>query len=723
MAKNNLLLGNGQALVAPTDWPMGAGSKKEVYSLADARAHLHPQLELFARDAALIPSGAAPRGEVVGKILVHPEYLAKSYFPAGVLRAAGLSHVGTRSRIIQPRKRLRKREPDAPMFTAELLVSGPVDNFRLLDQLLMQSTAVGIQQDLARLEDISLMAGTDRVRTITPLTDGTLLLEAVLHADEYDGDILTAFAMWAQRCDGRADLERVMSVDGLSFLPVRIAQGGLNNLASFSHLRVLRSVQSLRSQDGALREANDLIAPALPTEAVMTDAFRVAVFDGGLDTKEIGMFATEHLWPETQRTSPEYLAHGAVVTSALLFGAVGDGQKQLPRPFASVDHFRVATPYDETVPEMFDTVHRICEVLDRRQHAFINISLAPPSPVENDDVHLWTSVLERRLSGGHVLAAIAVGNSGNHIQVPSDLVNALAVGSADAPSGAVVRAAHSCVGPGRSPGLIKPDGLAWGGTEVSRVPFYDPRSGQLTLAYGTSFATPLALRTAVGACALAETMTPAVARALLVHTAERPRKAVQTEVGHGRFSLDPLDLLSCGDREAMVVYEGQLEPGKPMGAALPWPGGTVMGRVTIRATLLFFTAVDLAHPINYTRAGIEARLRRSPGGATLPFFSKSKLYGHTEQQMRADSHKWETLITKEIAVNADTLNDPMLELIYRARDEGRSISNSRLDPLPYVLVVTTAAMAEPDYYNRVRQRYPVLTPVRLRAGIVLPARS
>lgn len=214
-----------------------------------------------------------------------------------------------------------------------------------------------------------------------------------------------------------------------------------------------------------------------------------------------------------------------------------------------------------------------------------------------------------------------------------------------------------------------------------------------------------------------------MSRALLVHTAERPRKSVREEIGHGRFSLDPFDLITCGDHQAMVVYEGQLTPGTPIGALLPWPKGDVAGRVAIRATLLFNTPVDLAHPINYTRAGIEARLRRSPGGEPVSFFSKTKLFGSSEQQLRADAHKWETLITKEIGADGDKLADPVLELVYRARDEGRSVSNSTLDPLPYVLVVTVGAKGDTDFYNRVLRRYPILTPLELRTGITLPGRS
>jgi hypothetical protein len=198
---------------------------------------------------------------------------------------------------------------------------------------------------------------------------------------------------------------------------------------------------------------------------------------------------------------------------------------------------------------------------------------------------------------------------------------------------------------------------------------------------------------------------------------------VLAEVGHGRFLLEPLELLSCGDREATVIYEGQVEPGKPIGVLLPWPSGSVHGRIKIRATLLYFTDVDLAHPINYTRAGVEARLRRSPGGTTVSFFSKSKLYNNSEQQMRADAHKWETLVSKEIGVNGDTMSDPTLELIYRARAEGMPISNAKLDPLPYVLIISVSTNAEPDYYNRVRQRHAQLIPLQLRAGITLPTRS
>lgn len=76
-------------------------------------------------------------------------------------------------------------------------------------------------------------------------------------------------------------------------------------------------------------------------------------------------------------------------------------------------------------------------------------------------------------SSGAVLAAVAVGNTGEmdrasgnaRVQVPSDCVNSLGIGAADSSTADWRRAAYSSVGPGRSPGLIKPDVLSFGGGE------------------------------------------------------------------------------------------------------------------------------------------------------------------------------------------------------------------------------------------------------------------
>jgi hypothetical protein len=74
-----------------------------------------------------------------------------------------------------------------------------------------------------------------------------------------------------------------------------------------------------------------------------------------------------------------------------------------------------------------------------RQYQFINLSLGPDLPIEDTEVHAWTSVIDDLLSDGETLMTVAVGNNGEmdresgnaRIQVPSDCVNALAVGACD----------------------------------------------------------------------------------------------------------------------------------------------------------------------------------------------------------------------------------------------------------------------------------------------------
>ncbi|WP_139157512.1 hypothetical protein, partial [Enterobacter hormaechei] len=68
-----------------------------------------------------------------------------------------------------------------------------------------------------------------------------------------------------------------------------------------------------------------------------------------------------------------------------------------------------------------------------------NLSLGPNLPIEDSEVHAWTSVIDDLLSDGETLMTIAVGNNGEmdkesgnaRIQVPADSVNGLSIGAAN----------------------------------------------------------------------------------------------------------------------------------------------------------------------------------------------------------------------------------------------------------------------------------------------------
>jgi hypothetical protein len=101
---------------------------------------------------------------------------------------------------------------------------------------------------------------------------------------------------------------------------------------------------------------------------------------------------------------------------------------------------------------------------------------------------------------------------------------------------------------------------------------------------------------------------------------------------------------------------------------------------------------------------------------TIPFSSSSKMYT-TELEARMDDQKWETTLKHWHRRNADTLHDPMFDITYGAREEGQSVDNKSLPPLPYAMVVTDSADDTSGVYNNIRQRYQTLQAVELRQDI------
>lgn len=101
----------------------------------------------------------------------------------------------------------------------------------------------------------------------------------------------------------------------------------------------------------------------------------------------------------------------------------------------------------------------------------------------------------------------------------------MAIGACDSPEDNWQRAPYSSIGPGRSPGIVKPDLVDFGGS--LQRPFLTLGLGNTPSIEATgfaSFATPCALRTASGILAHFDTNIGSLAtRALLVHNAQIKR--------------------------------------------------------------------------------------------------------------------------------------------------------------------------------------------------------
>ena len=79
--RRNYLLGKGRLLTQYTPLHHGHGDKDPVYTVEASRERLAPKFEAVSQELDALPDVACPNSRAVVGIKLHPEYLAKSYFP------------------------------------------------------------------------------------------------------------------------------------------------------------------------------------------------------------------------------------------------------------------------------------------------------------------------------------------------------------------------------------------------------------------------------------------------------------------------------------------------------------------------------------------------------------------------------------------------------------------------------------------------------------------
>ncbi|WP_394849621.1 S8 family peptidase [Pendulispora brunnea] len=484
----------------------------------------------------------------------------------------------------------------------------------------------------------------------------------------------------------------------------------------------------------------------LPKGPPVDASSRAVIFDGGLPVAAQNALAP---WAKLIQpvglgpAVPAFEEHGLGVTTAFLFGPIPRNQSPAA-PLCAVDHVRVLDDKTGSAndPDYFDVLDRIVGHLDKNLdlYSFVNISLGPALAVDDDEVTLWTAALDKRFAHGRCIATVAAGNDGeldettglNRIQPPADGVNVLSVGAADRLGAGWQKATYSCVGPGRSPGLVKPDGLAFGGStdEPFGVLTSQLRGGSTR---GTSFAAPFALRSAASIVAqLGTRLSPLAVRALLIHRAHTEDGHERKYVGWGRFERNALQLVTCDDDEALVVFQGELPVGEHLRAPIPVNNVQLSGDVVLSASLVIAPDVDPEHPGTYTRSGLEVSFRphsrkfpkprdgkQSKHAKTRSFFSSSLLYGQPETVLREDGHKWEPCLHHEERLRATSLSEPCFDIYYHHRESGMKVVDPQ--PIPYAFVVSLKAPKVPDLYDRVVRAYAnVLVRLQPQTRIQIP---
>jgi len=738
MVKKNFLLGKGERLTEEVVIRSGGGPKSHPYTFSEARNRLSPMLNTAVDTIDRLPEAACPQDKAVAALTINPEYLAKSYFPTDLLRATGLEAIGSRQKKITAEKRSRMRTPEEKI-TTELFVMGDRSALRRWNATFSRWVENdSASRDILSIEEIKAPSSTDKIKGQLPI-EGNAVFEVVLHTDELLGErvILPAFREYLNTLDVDPDFSHRFYASGLGFLeieaPVEIAE----LIAQFSALRVIRQMPQLRVLRPTLRSPTlPSQTITLPTEAPIDTEISVAIFDGGVpDNHPITQWVTPIDTLGVGAPTNELYTHGVGVTSALLFGHIKPSE-ELKRPYCFIDHYRVLDNEPGSNPsELYEVLERIDGVLSETEYDFVNLSLGPWLPIEDDDVHAWTAVLDDRMGKSDTLAAIAVGNDGegdaitglNRIQVPADCVNAMAIGACDSPENTWQRAAYSSVGPGRSPGIIKPDLVDFGGAiERPFLALSASATPMVEATGGTSFSTPTVLRTAAGVYAQFKSGLNLLAiRTLLVHRSEQS-DLPKDEIGWGRIAQNIDDIILCDDDTIRIVYQGEISPAKYQRIQVPMPDIDISGNVNVSATLCYKSKTDPHHPGNYTRAGLEVAFRPhdqkfNRDGQVHPntktFFGKHST-GLYEDELRADAWKWENCLNDSHNYRGSSLRNPCFDIHYNSRLEGRDFRPN--EALSYAIVVTVRAKNVVDLYDQVIRKYAtVLEPIRPSIGIPL----
>ncbi len=721
MKKRNFLLGKGERLAEQIKGTTGGSPKIHPYTFDQAKQRLTPMIQKVANELDKLPANACPNDQVVATLTLNPEYIAKSYYPGDLLRAIGLETVGSRAKKITPEKRSKEREP-VESITTELFVKGSRESFRkwaagISSMNEMQSGS----QSLIAIESISAPKSSEKIFSGKNVKN-TTVYEIVLHLNEESAEqlYLGKFRSYLNQLKVTSKLERRFYAGGLCFIELEASNTDIQEVAKFSLVRAIRIMPSLRLLKPAIRTSKVSEKIKLPTGNAIDPSIKVAIFDGGLPKNHpLTKWANPIDAPGVGPSENELLNHGIGVTSAFLFGPI-DPKIKIENPYSNLDHYRVL----DNIPgqnnyELYEVLERIENILKTKKYDFINLSLGPNLPITDDEVHAWTAVLDEYLASGQTLATVAVGNDGdgypgiggNRIQVPADCVNALGIGSCDVPDNDWQRAPYSSIGPGRSPGIVKPNLVNFGGSIGRPFLVVDETGNKLAATGGTSFAAPSTMRMGVGVRAhFGSSLSSLAIHTLLVHCAESC-ELPKSEVGWGRVARELDDMVVCGDNEVRVVFQGSISASKYVRIPVPVPALPLTGKVVIKATLCYATEVDPHHPSNYTRCGLEPIFRPNMQKRTKPeqlhpnsknFFGKSEK-GLSEEELRRDAFKWENCHHASNSFLASSLDNPAFDIHYNARLEGHNDNTTK--EIQYAFIVTVKATKVADLYNQVVRRY------------------
>lgn len=719
---------------------MKPSEKIEPYKGLVAQKRVMPMLSSIVEEAKSVDENTLYDGNLVTKLILHPSYLAKSYYPKDILDKYELENIGSKEVLIKPEERVTvSQKKNEKIASSQLFVSGRLDSFKKLLDDIKSSKAHDVEHDLRKIEKLSLFEPSEKYdkKNLNLKKTGMFSYEVVLYSSSQESDVFKSFSSYIKTLNGKVLHEKANSIDGLTFVCIELESSEVKKLAAFSYVRVVRIAPVLKLTELQLHSELHVRKKGEESLSLSNKVADIAVFDAGLSPSHRNHPSIRYFDLTNSIEDTVYnIDHGSKVASAIVYG--DQGCNELVKDVLSIDHYKVYSHLDvNSGPQLYDVLKRIKSVLSHKKYRFVNICLGPSFPRPDNEPNLWTSQLDKLAESGETLFIIAAGNDGEciatlgesyaRIQPPADMLNGLSVGAADSRCSEWDRADYSCIGPGRRPGHVKPDVMYFGGNELGeKVQLTSLDTPALIEDFGTSFAAPLVTRQA----ALIDKYTGkklsiSTIRALLIHSAQQKGERIHN--GWGKVPSNINEYLFCNKNRVTFIYQGILNKKSGVRAALPFSEEVPKNaKINLDATLCFYTDVDIKNPVSYSKTGvlvtfkphIEKLAKNSTQPKTRGLFTKQKIFGN-EQHLRDDLHKWETCFKVKDRMEAKSLFNPVFDIRFSERDDGHDYDSK--NPLHYSLVATVEVEHKDgsvyDLYNKVLGRYPLLNPIELDVPI------
>jgi len=703
MAARLILFGEGERLARQMRQPVRHGNQDACSANLPVAPGLIDSIREMRCQLRAAPAHALVGGEGVFEARLQPALRDAASLTLDSLRRAGLREIGSRMAPL----------PDG-VAALTIFVAGGEQAICRWEALL----EAGGHPARHAIAHVHWPTAGDKIRGEMPTAGQTGNFELVLHAGDGDAGTVEALQALCRQRGVQPDPERQICAGGLTFLRIAATTAQVLAVAEFSFLRLVRRGQALQAVVPPLPRRT-LRKLALPPQAAPPPGpcERAAIFDGGLGVADLGPWVREHVYPETAATARAFLVHGTEVTSAFLFGPEGR-DAAFRQPVMGVDHYRVLTPDSFKDPDLFDVLLRIKGELETGRHRFANISLGPRMPVRGDEVHVWTAVLEQTCARHDILLTVAAGNDGEAggdcgIQPPGDMANAITVGACDRSGPAWQRAPYSCRGPGRAPGPVKPDGLAFGGSRQELLALYSPFMRAVAGVAGTSYAAPQVLRSAAElAVRVADRLSALVLKTLLIHHAAPHPDGAMDETGWGRFRENAMDMLACAPDSVTVVFRAAIAAGESWRFAMP-----CLQAETLCVTASFCASVTMGpeHVTERACPGAEVSFRPRAGRGDMrsqPFFAGDGLANDAVETAPERG----LVLHRQRRLEGMALDRPVFDVGYWAGMAADCRPAGAAPVLDCVLAVSLQAPGVVNFYDLIRSRHPGLEPINLRAG-------